>query len=456
MSDHLGLTRDDLVALLAERTRERDAARQQQAATAEVLKVISRPDFDLEVALFTLVQRAAQLCNAGPAQIFRREGDVYRYAVSRILNPVYREIERRSAILPGRGTLVGRVALEGRCVHIVDAWDDPDYGPKDEARIGNVRTMLGVPLLGRGETIGVMVLGRSEVEPFSAAEVELVTTFADQAVIAMETVRLLHEAEERTREVERSLDDLRRAQDHLVQSEKLASLGQLVSGIAHEINTPLGNALTVATALGDEVRALAAAIDAGVLLRSDLRRSTGRLGEGTALVAASLTRAAGLVQSFRQISSDRIGGKRRTFSVKPWLQETLRGRRSERHRISIACPDECHATGYPETLAEILLALVANSYLHAFPPPRAGLVAVGAGTVGRDILELTVEDDGCGIAREHVGRVFDPFFTTARGSGSVGLGLHIAHNLVVAMKGRISVDSRVGQGTRFTVAVPAG
>jgi two-component system NtrC family sensor kinase len=179
-----------------ERTNDLSESLQQQTATAEVLQAISRSTFDLDTILQTLVKTAARLCNAGPAQIFRREGNVYRYAASQILKPAYREIEERIEIRAGRGTLVGRMAMEKRPVQIPDAWSDPEYEDKDAAQIGNVRSMLAVPLLRDGEPIGAFALARSHVEPFTESQIKLVTTFADQAVIAIENVRLFNETRE--------------------------------------------------------------------------------------------------------------------------------------------------------------------------------------------------------------------------------------------------------------------
>ena len=177
---------------LQAKTRDLSEALQQQTATADVLKIISRSAFDLETVLITLISTATRLCNCGPkgGQIFRREGDVYRYAASQMnVDPDYLRHEQTAEIKPGRGTLIGRVALSKRTVMIADAWSDPEYEEKDAAQTGNVRAMLGVPLLRDGEPIGAFALARSEPIAFTEREVELVTSFADQAVIAIENAR---------------------------------------------------------------------------------------------------------------------------------------------------------------------------------------------------------------------------------------------------------------------------
>ena len=188
------------------RTRDLEASLEQQTATADVLKAISRSAFDLETVLESLISTAMRLCNAKQGDIFRRHGDIYRYAASHmLLDPAYRAHEQTAEIKAGRGTLIGRVALENRTVQIADAWGDPDYAEKDEVRRTKVRSMLGVPLLRDGEPIGAFGLGREEPVPFTQRQIELVTTFADQAVIAIENVRLFDEVQARTRDLEEAL-----------------------------------------------------------------------------------------------------------------------------------------------------------------------------------------------------------------------------------------------------------
>ncbi|MGH7031019.1 MAG: GAF domain-containing protein, partial [Stellaceae bacterium] len=185
-----------LIAELRRRTNDLQESLEYQTATSDVLKVISRSTFDLDPVLEYVIETAIRLCRASMGSIFRLEGDVYRWAVGRGLSPEYREVEQRNPIAPGSGTLVGRVAVERRSLQIADALTDPLYTVKDEARLTAARTMLGVPLLREGMPIGVIAMARDRVEPFSDSESELVTTFADQAVIAIENARLLTETRE--------------------------------------------------------------------------------------------------------------------------------------------------------------------------------------------------------------------------------------------------------------------
>ena len=183
-------------ALIASLRAERDAALAVQAALAEVMQAIGRSSFDLNQVLESILENATRLCRAKHGSIFRRDGEVYRWAADRGLEPAYREIEMRTVIRPGPETVVGRAAMSCKTVQIADAWNDADYAPKDDARLGQARTMLGVPLLRDGIPVAVVAMARTEVEPFSDREIALVTTFAAQAVIAMENARLINETRE--------------------------------------------------------------------------------------------------------------------------------------------------------------------------------------------------------------------------------------------------------------------
>ena len=198
---------------LRQRTDELETSLEYQTATSDVLKVISRSVFDLQKILEFVAETAARLCGAKQVAIYLLEDHVYRFTVSFGLTPAYRKIEEALAIEPGPETLVGRVALSGEPVHILDCLSDPNYGPKDDIRAAQVHTLLGVPLTREGKVVGVIALARELILPFSSEQIELVRTFADQAVIAIENARLLKELRERTDQLQ-------------VQSQELAELNQ--------------------------------------------------------------------------------------------------------------------------------------------------------------------------------------------------------------------------------------
>jgi signal transduction histidine kinase len=256
-----------------------------------------------------------------------------------------------------------------------------------------------------------------------------------------------------------ALAELQQTQTDLIQAEKLASLGQLVAGVAHEINTPLGIALTTSTLLGEESKRFAEAAESGRLQRSVLRRFLERMNEGTNLLFTNLTRAADLVHSFKQVAADQASGERRQFVMDDWLNDLLTSLspvlRKTKHEVSIECPPDVHLDTYPGALGQVLTNLLTNAITHAYNTDDSGHIAIRVSEPAGDTVRIVFSDDGKGIPSAHLGKVFDPFFTTGRSAGSTGLGLHIVYNLVTSrLHGHVSLYSKVGKGTRFTIDIP--
>ncbi len=245
-----------LLRELRARTDDLSESLQQQTATADVLKVISRSAFDLKSVLTTLTESAQSLCGASLGIICLRDGEVMRLQAESGCTPAFIDFMNAHPIRPGRETITGRVFSDGKPVHVADVERDPEYNFGNAPAIGAYRAVLAVPLMRDGAVEGVLLLGRPAPGAFSQRQVDLVQTFADQAVIAIENVRLFEQVEARTKELSLSLEELRTAQDRLVQTEKLASLGQLTAGIAHEIKNPLNfvnNFSALSTELIDEL-----------------------------------------------------------------------------------------------------------------------------------------------------------------------------------------------------------
>ncbi len=256
-----------------------------------------------------------------------------------------------------------------------------------------------------------------------------------------------------------ALDTLRRTQHELLAAEKMASLGSLVAGIAHELNTPIGNSLLASTALGDRVHAFDALVAGGNLRRSELQRYLEEVRLASELISGSLRKAADLISSFKQIAVDQTNDQRRQFDLATAVHDTVatympRLRRSNcAVRVDIA--DGIKLDSYPGGLYQILNNLFNNALAHAFEQRASGTVTIRAAAAADDMVELVFADDGAGMTEEVLRHVFDPFFTTKMGQGGTGLGMNIVYNIVTGvLGGRIAIDSAPDAGTTVRITIP--
>jgi len=453
------------------KTRDLTESLQQQTATADVLKVISRSTFDLPAVLQTLVESAARLCDADKTIITREKNGAFYRAEAYGFSPEFREYVKDLPIEPGRGSSFGRALLEGRVVHIPDVLADSEYTYLEGQRLGDYRTVLTVPMLREDVPIGVLSLTRSEVRPFTDKQIELATTFADQAAIAIENVRLFDSVESRTRELAKSLEDLRTAQDRLVQTEKLASLGQLTAGIAHEIKNPLNfvnNFSAVSAELTDELNDVLKPAALNDKLRQEVDELTRLLKDNLEKVVQHGKRADSIVKNML-LHSREGSGEHRPTDINALLDESLNlayhGARAEKRDFNITLQrnfDEMAGAVdlFPQEITRAFLNLISNGFYAANKRKRE----VGSGfepvlhAATRDLgdsVEIRIRDNGSGIPAEVKEKMFNPFFTTKPAGEGTGLGLSMSHDIIVKQHGgTIDVDTGPGEYTEFRIVLP--
>jgi signal transduction histidine kinase len=413
------------------RTRELTESLQQQTATADVLKVISRSTFDLQTVLHTLVESAARLCDADKATVARQQGGVFFRMEAYGVSPEFIEYARTVPVEPERGSAIGRALLERKVIHIPDVQADPEYNWAEAQRFGSFRTNLGVPMLRDGVPIGAFGLTRSEVRPFTDKQIELVTTFADQAVIAIENVRLFDEIQDKSRQL----------------AEASQHKSQFLANMSHELRTPLNAIIGVSEMLREDAEAL----------KQDVEPLDRVLGAGRHLLALIND-----ILDLSKIEAGRMELNVDTFALPPLIDQVVKTieplAAKNGNQIAVHCDAAIGIIHADQMrLRQALLNLMSNANKFT----EKGTVTIAAlqkQENGHDWITLSVADTGIGMTTEQMGKLFQEFSqadaSTTRKYGGTGLGLAISKRFCQMMGGDITVESEPGKGSVFTVRLP--
>jgi signal transduction histidine kinase len=459
------------------RTDDLSESLQHQTATSEVLQAISSSPGELEPVFQTILASANNICDAQFGNLFLYEGGGFRLAS--ILNlppPFAATFSGNPVVFPPPTDPLGRLALSRQPVHVADVTQEPDYVAGfppivQLVELGGARTVLLVPMLKENRLVGAIAIFRQSVRRFTDKQIDLVTSFASQAVIAIENARLLDELRERTRELSLSLDELRAAQDRLVQTEKLASLGQLTAGIAHEIKNPLNfvnNFSALSAELIDELNDVLKSAALDDKAREEIDELTHMLKSNLEKVVQHGKRADSIVKNML-LHSREGSGEHRPADINAIVEESLNlayhGARAEKPGFNITLQRNFDPAArmidlYPQEITRVLLNLISNGFYAANKRKESGeegfepMLSATTKSLGNSV-EIRIRDNGTGIPLEVKEKMFNPFFTTKPAGEGTGLGLSMSHDIVVKQHGgKIDVDTEPGVFTEFIITLP--
>ncbi|KGT78787.1 histidine kinase [Bradyrhizobium japonicum] len=449
-------------------------ALERQTATADILKVIAASPADVTPVFQAISDSAKALVGGHSSTVTRIINGMLHLAAFTTDNEAGNAELRSSFPAPlAASGIHSRVATSGEYAFRSDMQNEPDLteAMRELARTRGYRSILVIPMLRDGIAIGTIGVTRPEAGPFPDKAISLLKTFADQAVIAVENTRLFNEVQDRTRELARSLDDLRAAQDRLVQTEKLASLGQLTAGIAHEIKNPLNfvnNFASLSAELTDELNEVLAPVPLADDLRAEVDELTGLLRDNLGKVVQHGRRADSIVKNML-LHSREGGGEHRLSDINALVEESLNlayhGARAEKPLFDVTLKSELDpaagsAEVFPQEISRVLLNLISNGF-YAVTRRRMGSGAgyepmVIAATRDRgDSIEIRIRDNGTGIPEDVKAKMFNPFFTTKPAGEGTGLGLSMSHDIIVKQHGgTIDVTTEPGVFTEFTILLP--